>query len=646
MASGRQIAALFRMIPEPVWLKDPHGIYLAGNARFEELYGVQEAELLGKTDYDFVSADEAASYRSRDLAAIAAGKPLRNEEWLTFAVGGYRGLFETVKTPLYDEEGVLLGVIGVARDITALKQAEEELQQSEQQYLSLLNNTPAILYRYSDRRGGLYYSPRVEEFLGHTPQHLLVNPLLWHDSIHPDDLSLVEAAVVTLQSGRGFDIEYRIRHRNGAWRWFHDQSISQLHEDGEVVVDGIAEDITLRKQAEEALQEERCLLAMHVEERTVELTLANRLLIREITQRERTMNILKENEERIKLSETLLRSVTDGTTDLIFIKDRTGRFLFANPATQHHFGLKSHEILGRSVFDCFPDPSIGQAIIDHELALMESDRTETVEESLPTPAGARSFLTTKSPRHNSEGKVIGLIGIAHDITDRKQAEAVLAEQKHHDRLNMELVLAGARERRRVSAVLHDQIGQNLLLQKLKLRMLEDSIDTPPVLQTLSEIRELLDESIAGIRSLTVQLCPPILATLGLTAAVEWLGKKFKSDYNLLVDVLDDGAPKPLDQERREVVYQAIRELLINITKHAGTERAKLTLARDGEQLIVVIADQGRGCRQSVKGGSSGGDGYGLHFIQRNMEHFGGTMTIVSEPGEGTRVTLHFPLMTA
>ncbi len=546
-------------------------------------------------------------------------------------------------TPHRDASGKVKGIVALITDITPLKQAEEELQQSQQQNLSLLNNTPAILYRYSQRRGGLYYSPRVEEYLGYPPQHLLANATLWHDSIHPDDLPAVNTAVASLQCGKGFDLEYRIRHRNGTWRWFHDQSISHLHEDGEMIVDGMANDITLRKKVEEELREERSLLAMRIEERTLELTLANKLLVRELLDRERTMKILQENEERIQRSESLLRSVTDGAADAIFVLDREGRLVFANPAIYQVLGIESSDLIGKAVADCFPDAATGRAIARYNQQLMETGRAEMIEEVLPTAAGVRSFLTTKTPRFDTEGRVIGLIGIARDITDRKQAEELFAEQKHHDHLNMELVLAGARERRRVSAVLHDQIGQNLLLQKLKLRMLEDTTSTPPELQMLSEIRELLDESIAGVRSLTVQLCPPILATLGLTAAVEWLGKKFKSDYNLQVAVTDDGTPKPLDQERREVVYQAIRELLMNVTKHAHTEQAELTMHRAGEQLVVVVADGGSGCISTAKPGTPPGDGYGLHFIKRNMEHFGGEMNVVSEPGRGTRVTLRFPL---
>ena len=118
--------ALLQTIPDLIWLKDPDGIFLACNAMFERLYGAKEADIVGKTDYDFVENDLADSFRERDRMAIAAGKPTSNEEWVTFADDGHRALLETKKTPMIDDRGKLVGVLGVARDITERKKAEDE----------------------------------------------------------------------------------------------------------------------------------------------------------------------------------------------------------------------------------------------------------------------------------------------------------------------------------------------------------------------------------------------------------------------------------------------------------------------------------------------------------------------------------------
>jgi PAS domain S-box-containing protein len=122
------LRTLLETIPDLVWLKDPDGVYLSCNPSFERLYGVKAADIIGKTDYDFVDKDLADFFRAHDRKALEAGKPSSNEEWLTFADNGYRGLFETIKTPMHDADGNLIGVLGVARDITDRKRAEEALE--------------------------------------------------------------------------------------------------------------------------------------------------------------------------------------------------------------------------------------------------------------------------------------------------------------------------------------------------------------------------------------------------------------------------------------------------------------------------------------------------------------------------------------
>jgi PAS domain S-box-containing protein len=118
---------LLATIPDLVWLKNGEGVYLTCNHAFERLYGVTVAELVGKTDYDFVGRELAESFREHDRKATTTGQTVVNEEWLTFADNGYRGLFETTKTPMRDKAGRLIGVLGVARDITVRKESETVL---------------------------------------------------------------------------------------------------------------------------------------------------------------------------------------------------------------------------------------------------------------------------------------------------------------------------------------------------------------------------------------------------------------------------------------------------------------------------------------------------------------------------------------
>jgi len=131
--SEGRFRTLLDTIPDLIWLKDAEGVYLSCNATFERFFGAIESEIVGKTDYDFVDRQQADFFRENDRKAMAAGKPTSNEEWITFADTGYRCLLLTTKTPMKGPEGETIGVLGVGRDISALRQAEEERLKLESQ---------------------------------------------------------------------------------------------------------------------------------------------------------------------------------------------------------------------------------------------------------------------------------------------------------------------------------------------------------------------------------------------------------------------------------------------------------------------------------------------------------------------------------
>lgn len=229
--------------------------------------GYDPEEMIDRPMSDFYLVPED---REKVITAITAdpGKITNIEFQLRHKDGGITWASTDARVIL-DIDGTPLGVEGVSRDITdrklkelALEEREAKLRKSEIRHRRLVENSPDILYSFSDVCGGTYYSPRVVDILGHSAASLREHPRLWHDSIHPEDLPTVDTAISDLRDGRAFDLEYRIRDAHGKWVWLHDRNLVTRREGDEVFVEGLATDITARKIAEEAQNRSRKLEAV------------------------------------------------------------------------------------------------------------------------------------------------------------------------------------------------------------------------------------------------------------------------------------------------------------------------------------------------------------------------------------------------
>jgi diguanylate cyclase (GGDEF)-like protein/PAS domain S-box-containing protein len=125
-----RLRAVLHTIPDMVWAKDLAGVYLDCNPEFERFFGGTAAEIVGKTDYDFVSKQQADSFRENDAAALSADGPCMNEEFVTYASDGHGALLETIKTPMRRAAGDVIGILGIARNITARRDVENQLRQA------------------------------------------------------------------------------------------------------------------------------------------------------------------------------------------------------------------------------------------------------------------------------------------------------------------------------------------------------------------------------------------------------------------------------------------------------------------------------------------------------------------------------------
>jgi PAS domain S-box-containing protein len=252
------LKTLIQTIPDVVWLKDPDGVYLACNPGMEAMYGRPEADIVGRRDEDFVAPELAAMFRANDLAAMAAGGARRNEERLFFASTGYAGLFETTKTPMFDALGRVVGVLGMAHDITDARRAAAELREFELRWKFALEGSGLGVFDMDLVAGTLYLSPLWKLLLGYADDELENSIVTWGKLVHPDERDMCHDVFARHLSGETeeYRVELRMRHKAGFWKWIDARGL---------VVDrgpdgaarrfiGIHADIHARREAEELLR--------------------------------------------------------------------------------------------------------------------------------------------------------------------------------------------------------------------------------------------------------------------------------------------------------------------------------------------------------------------------------------------------------
>ncbi len=250
-ASETQLHTLIDAIPDLVWLKDPEGIYLACNPRFEHFFGACEKDIVGKTDYDFVDQELADFFLQNDRTALDVSTTLVNEEWVTFADDGHKELLETSKTRMFDAQGNLSGVLGISHDISARKQAEEKLRVSD---IALKAVSQGVLISGTDGRI-LTVNDAFLSITGYKEAEILGQTcrFIQGPRTDPETVEAIRQALKNVTQFSGEILNYR---KDGTIFW-NDLTISPvLGEQGQLThFIGITRDITDRKQVEAALQE-------------------------------------------------------------------------------------------------------------------------------------------------------------------------------------------------------------------------------------------------------------------------------------------------------------------------------------------------------------------------------------------------------
>lgn len=378
-------------IPDLVWLKDPDGVYLLCNKRFESLVDLKKEDIISKTDYDFFSDEFADSFRSNDRAALLAGQPMMNEEIVVFAADKHEEVLETIKTALLDNNGNPIGVLGIAREITWRKQKEDELLKSNELLNTIQKLAKIGAWEWDIDTQSLNWSEETYRIHGFVPDSLdVVSYELIELSLscyHPDyRLSIEKAFNKCCQEGTPYQIECPFTKTDGMKIWIQTMG-EPVYKDGKIIkVLGNIVDISERKLAEEAIKKER----------------------------DRAQKYLD-------------------IAGVIFVAiDANGTVILINRRGSDILGLTQKEILGKNWFDNF----IPKNLLDDVKKVFgliingEMEAVEFYENNIIDVNGKERLIAWHNALiYDDYGNITGTLSSGEDITEQRMIESILKESE-------------------------------------------------------------------------------------------------------------------------------------------------------------------------------------------------------------------------
>lgn len=342
------------------------------------------------------------------------------------------------------------------------------------------------------------------------------------------------------------------------------------------------------------------------------------------------------------------RSLIEASLDPMVTIGPDGKITDVNAATEAATGRARGRLIGTDFSDYFNDPEKAREgyrrvfrdgfVRDYPLQILHKDGHIT------------PVLYNATVYRDRAGQVAGVFAAARDMTERLRYEQALAERSAEvqhlaDQLRAlasDLSQTEQRERRRLATILHDNIQQLLVGAQMQLSLIKRQ--DPEVIQsTVQRAASILGEALDASRTLTVELCPPVLHQSGLASALTWLAAWMWEQQQFRLHLRVSNNAEPSNPDDRAFLFEATRELLLNALKHSGAREAQLAMIRtQDEQCRIIVEDKGSGFdTASMRPAHSGG--FGLFAIQQRLLYMGGTLEIQSAPGRGTRAVLTIPI---
>jgi PAS domain S-box-containing protein len=600
-----------------IWDWDMSSGCLTVSPEFGRIYGVDARNLRSYADFAaHVHPDDLAAVEIDRDTAVRNHQPFDTEFRIVLPSGEIRWIAASGKA-YYDGNGGVVRVVGHNIDITERVQTKEAWREREQRLRLALDASRGGSWTWDARTNHVDWDARFRELYGFSLEEPASSDV-WLNRVHEEDRPRVFgvlADTLHTKTKGGWDNTFRIVRPDGTIAWI--ESFGQAERDGEghvIRLTGLDLDVTERRRSEEALQARR-------------------------------------DDERDRTLHLLLETAAQG----ILSMDATGSIVTANRTLETMFGWAPGELTGKSV----------ELLLPPELrALHVADRDAYFATPQPRYMGGDLNLVGRRkdgstfPVEISVNRVATAAGghaiaFVTDISERKRDEQAL-QQSHAElerrtlqlsRLASQLTLAEQTVRKQLASTIHDGLQQLLFSAAITLDQTMQSNGNTDQAALLQRARAVIKEAIEAARTLTVNLFPPVLHIGGLPAALRWLAKRTKEQYNVTVNVTADTEANPETSEVRILLFEGVRELLFNAVKHARVDRVDVHLALGaGDTIHIQVSDDGAGFDPSVTlhDRNHPQAGLGLFSIQERFALLGGHLDIVSAPGKGSRFTLTVP----
>jgi PAS domain S-box-containing protein len=504
-------------------------------------------------------------------------------------------------------------------DAVERARAEAALREREQRLQLARNASAAGVWTWDAQTNSLGWDERVHAHYGLAPG----GPRsldAWSAALHEEDRERVLehlGHVLSCADDNDWNETFRIVRPDGTVRWMHGLGRAERDADGRLMrIGGICLDVTERQRAEEALQARR-------------------------------------DEEHDRELRLLLETATQGIVSV----NAHGVIVTANRALEAIFGWAPGELIGQSIEQLLP-LSIRDIHAQHRTAYFAAPRPRLMGGGLDLVGKRKdgsTFPIEVSLNHVATAGGGRAIAFVTDVTERRRAAAALQERTaaleyrtaQLSRLASDLTLAEHHAREQLAKMLHDGLQQLLLVAAVNLdqQLKRDAQLGVASDELVVQARSSLDEAIAAARSLSIELYPPVLQSSGLPAALTWLAEQTRKKYGLDVQISADPVANSARKDIRTLLFESVRELLINAVKHAKVDRVAIELALDPDDALrITVTDQGIGFDPValVDRAKTGPVGWGLFSIRERLTLLGGRFEIDSAPGRGTVFRLIAP----